>query len=515
MLNEPQQKEEVLSPSGSPMFHIMIVVNILYILAELTFNIVLLKVVSAEVSLNDIQEVEVLGRGLAAFGFTFILLKVLQGKSLDIKKRIIIMSVVTVVAYPLFYIGQEKLVDYLAENSSPETRSKMGNIHLLKTGLLNGALELDSVPYNKELKDMPESKAFITNIALFMMNNDKVLGYIGDNKEEVAAAVFESDVIERVRHYNRIHYEVFRNIRSEFSSYNHSLEKLARKESQVFRSVNASYRDLVNYLGSRYKRDRARTEYRGMSFAQYSRTPEIQKFIKDNIKKQGGFEPSGIIDISSPTAMTRSILSEDNKAFNGRISVVEKKYDMKFPRGIKNETDFFNHPEVKKIFKLELGSLYVPIKYSDYWSDEYMSQIFIDNSGTIGANMAKDFVDKVTDPEESKAIVKAMIIPPIALFLSLLFAFLNFAILVKTIIDSWAQEKSFVGYVAVFFLILSLLILPTLLENKYTESDSYTKVIRPVKEHSVIIAAAVTWVMKFEPFIYKYVSPYVNEKNIL
>jgi len=61
------------------MFHIMIAVNVLYVLAELIFNIVLLKVVSAEVSLNDIQEVETLGRGLAAFGFTFIILKLFQG----------------------------------------------------------------------------------------------------------------------------------------------------------------------------------------------------------------------------------------------------------------------------------------------------------------------------------------------------------------------------------------------------------------------------------------------------
>lgn len=497
------------------MFHIMVFVNVVYILAEITFNIVLLKVVSAEVRLDDIHEVESLGRGLAAFGFTFILLKLLQGTRLDIKKKIVIMSVVTVVAYPLFYMGQKKLIDHLAESSSSETRSKMGNIHMLKTGLLNGALELDSVPYNKEIKDMPESKAFITNIALFMMNNDRVLKYIEDNKEEIAATVFENDVIERVWHYNRMHHEVVRNLSNEFSYYNYNLEKLSRKEIQVSRLVNANYRDLVNYLKSRYKRDSKRTEYRGMSFAQYSRTPETQKFIKNNIKKQGGFEPSGIIDISLPSAMTRSILSEHSKAFNDRISAVEKKYGMKFPRGIKNETVFLNHPEVKKILKAELGPLYVPIKYSDYWSDEEMSQIFIDNSGAIGATMAKDFLSKGTDSEESKAIVKAMIIPPIALFLSLLFAFINLAILIKTIIDSWMQKKSFAGNVAVLSLILSLLLLPTLLTNKYTESDSYTKVIRPVEEHSVIIAAAVTWVMKFEPFVYKYGSPYVNEKNIL
>lgn len=497
------------------MFHIMIVVNALYILAELTFNIVLLKVVSAEVRLDDIQEVQALGRGLAAFGFTFILLKVLQGTKLDIKKKIVIMSAVTVVAYPLFYMGQEKLIDHLAENSSPETRSKMRNIHMLKTGLLNGALELDSVPYNKEIKDMPESKAFITNIALFMMNNDRVLKYIEKNKEEIAATVFENDVIERALHYNRMHYKVVRNTRNKFNGYNYNLEKLVRKESQVSRLVNKNYRDLVKYLNTRYKRDRKRTEYRGMSFAQYSRAPETQRFIKNNIKKQESLEPSGIIDISSPSAMTRSILSEDSKAFNDSISAVEKKYDMKFPRGIKNETVFLNHPEVKKILKAELGPLYVPIKYTDYWPDKEMSQIFIDNSGAIGANMAKDYVNKGTDPEESKAIVKAMIIPPIALFLSLLFAFINLAILVKTIIDSWTQKKRFGGNVAVLSLILSLLLLPTLLTNRYTESDSYAKVIRPVKEHSVIIAAAVTWVMKFEPFVYKYGSPYVNEKNIL
>ena len=116
------------------MFHIMIVVNVLYVLAELIFNIVLLKVVSAEVSLNDIQEVETLGRGLAAFGFTFIILKLFQGIGLDIKKKIIIMSFVTVVTYPLFYIGQEKFIDGWAENSSPELEVKWEIFTFLKQG---------------------------------------------------------------------------------------------------------------------------------------------------------------------------------------------------------------------------------------------------------------------------------------------------------------------------------------------------------------------------------------------
>ncbi len=498
---------------GALMFYIMFVVNFLYILAELTFNIVLLKVVSAEVSMGDIQEVEVFGRGLAAFGFTFMLLKLLQGTRLGVKRKIVFMSVVTVVAYPLFYVGQEKLVDSLAENSSPETRSKMGSIHLLKKGLLNGALEVDSVPYNKEIKDLPESKAFITNIALFMMSNDRVLNYVEDNREEIASAVFERDLIERVKHYSWVHYEVVRNVRHEFSNYTYNLEKLARKENQVSRLVNENYEDLVKYLKFMYKRDRGRVEYRGMSFIQYSKAADIQSFIKSRIETKGGGEPSGEIDVSSPSAMTRSILSEDFKAFNDGISAVEIKYDMEFPRGVKDEVDFINHPEVRKILKVELGALYVPIKYPDVWSEEERIQVLIENSGTIGANMGRDFIRKCSDPDTSKAVVKAMIIPPIALFLSLLFVFINLAILARTIVGGFVQGGG--ANIAALFLIISLLFLPALLTNKYTESGSYAKVIRPVMEHSVLVAAAVTWVMKFEPFVYKYVSPYVNEKNVL
>lgn len=495
------------------MLHIMVAVNVLYILAEIVFNIVLLKVVSAEVRLGDIQEVEVFGRGLAAFGFTFILLKMLQGARLDVKKKIVFMSVVTVIAYPLFYIGQEKFIDNLAENSSPEVRRKMGNIHLLKTGLLNGSLEINSVPYSKEIKDMPESKVFIANIALFMMNNHGVLGYIENNKEEIAAAVFEGDVIERVQRYNWMHYEVVRNVRHEFIIYSYSLERLARKESRVSRLVNEGYGDLVKYLRFMYKRDRGRAEYRGMSFIQYSKAADVQGYIKRSIEKKGGIEPSGVIDISSSSAMARSILSEDSKAFSDGISAIEKKYDMKFPRGVKNEVDFINHPEVRKILKVELGALYVPIKYSDYWSDEEMEQVLIENSGAIGANMGRDFISKGADPNVSKSIVKAMIIPPIALFLSLLFAIVNFAIFARTIIGGCVHGRA--GNFAALCLIVSLLLLPTLLANKYTESGSYSNVIRPVMEHSILIAVAVTWVMKFEPFVYKYGSPYVNEKNIL
>ncbi len=183
------------------MFYVLLLVNIFYVCAEFLFNFILLNTASTQVDINDIHAVEILGRSLAAFGFTFIFWKLIESKNIKTLKKVFLITIVSLIAYPSFYYGQEKLVNSLAENSSLETREKIHDLFLLKQGLVVGALQLDSIPYSEEIKDLPESKTFISNLPLFMLGNDAVSNFLKENRKAVAANVFKTDVLENPSKY--------------------------------------------------------------------------------------------------------------------------------------------------------------------------------------------------------------------------------------------------------------------------------------------------------------------------
>src|SRR5690606_33333879 len=72
---------------------------------------------------------------------------------------------------------------------------------LVKQGLINGSLQLNTVPYNESIKDLPESKVFISNISLFLINNDAVINYVKGNKEKVAQHVFSKEIEKNMDKY--------------------------------------------------------------------------------------------------------------------------------------------------------------------------------------------------------------------------------------------------------------------------------------------------------------------------
>ena len=114
------------------LFYTMLAINLIYVAIEFLFNFILLNTTSSQVSMDDIHYVEVVGRCLASFGFTFIVWKIIQSKkSFTTLKKIMLMIISGVIVYPTFYIAQEKFVDYLAENASVETKEKNNYLFLV------------------------------------------------------------------------------------------------------------------------------------------------------------------------------------------------------------------------------------------------------------------------------------------------------------------------------------------------------------------------------------------------
>jgi len=500
------------------MFYVMILINMIYVSAEFVFNFILLNTASTQVSLDDIHTVEILGRSLAAFGFTFIFWKIIQGKNIIVVKKIIIMMLVAAITYPAFYFAQEKAVNSLASNSSLETREKMNDLFLLKQGLINGALQLNSVPYNETIKDLPESKTFISNISLFMINNDTVQNYIKSNKEKIAAHVFAVEVQKNTSKYAEMYARFYKETDELYRNYDVLNEQRKVDVRKAGIITDSSYSDMEKKLRWMYRKEHDMSAYIGMSYEQYVNTPKLKQLIKDEVKKKHGIILTRNFNPANKDSLKAAMQGTVSDKYDSGNTAMKTKYGFTLPSNIESKDEFYANPNVKKMLREKLGNLYFDNVYGQYalrGMNDDDNTIIKNHSEEIGRGLAKEFLKKDLSSDEGSSLVKAMIVPPIALLLSLLFAFINFFILIKAVSEKFmygrVSKPSRYSNIVVAVLILLLILLPTVLGNKYTESDSYQKVYKNMEEYNSVMAHGVNWIMKFEPFVYNYGETFIKK----
>src|SRR5690606_29234143 len=105
-----------------------------------------------------------------------------------------------------------------------------------------------------------------------------------------------------------------------------------------------------------------------------------------------------------------------------------------------------------------MGVFYVEGIKPDMSKAQFEKQV----ASKISVNIAEQFLNKDLDSVEGKQVVKAMIVPPIALILSLLFGFINAVILVKTVISK-IVKANFVSNIIAIASIGILLAVPAVL----------------------------------------------------
>ncbi len=185
--------------------------------------------------------------------------------------------------------------------------------------------------------------------------------------------------------------------------------------------------------------------------------------------------------------------------------------------------EFKSHPEVIKKLKKEMGDFYDDDLYRSWLnlgkSEKDMLIIMKNHSDAIGLAFSKNFVNQDLMSNDVTSIVKAMIVPPIALILSLSFAFINIFILIKSIskkiMIGRIKNAKMYSNVLVTVLVFCLFILPASLSNKYVESEAYKKVYDKMSDHNIIMAVSVDWIMKLEPFVYKSGSKFIEGEEMI
>lgn len=509
-------------------YALFFLINILYISFEVFFNFTLLNVVSnSSATIEDIHSLEDIGRFLAASGFSLLFWKFIHSKGYHKKwnqtfiSSIIIGSIITTISFFSFYEAQNKYIDHLAKNFSNETKQKIYDLQLLKKGLISGNLELQNIPYNVEMSDNTESKTFIIGLPLFLINNEKTLSHIEKNREKIANHIYGSEIREDPEKIIPIYRKVLIDIDTFFSDYREISKNKYNDMNYAKKTALNSFSKMHYQLKRKYKYTRTR-----MSYNSWVNTAEIKNLIINKIRSEyklnvtKDFNP--IDKKSYMNALIYSVADQYNNEYENKIK--SNNYP-KVPLGIMEKNKFYKHPEIVLLLKKSLGAFYFEADSFGNYGFRTRTTLFedknliIQNSSKISKALTKEHINKNINSEEVHNIVKAMIVPPIALILSIFFAFINLFLLIKgisfKIFSKFNKYPKLYSNIIMYLLVSILLTMPLILNNSYTEKEAYQKVYKNMSDNNKLLAFSANWILRFEPFIYTYAEniPFINLKE--
>lgn len=259
------------------MFWFLLLVNIFYLTLELVFNVSLLNIASSSQSYEDIHHIELFGRFLSSFGFTFIFWKIIStNKKLNTHGKLLSIFLISLFVYPVAFYGQYFLINKLSNNVTDQTKKSSYALVLLQDGLKTGVINLGLKSYTKDTLNTPENKTFSVLNSILILQNPTALNYINSNLEAISYKIFS----EKSRSISSQKYEQI-NALIDLESEKFWNEYLSSKQRIEQEQKNSSYKIIQKYdqINANVKlswRDYHRWQER------YSRT--LQDFYEKNLE---------------------------------------------------------------------------------------------------------------------------------------------------------------------------------------------------------------------------------------
>jgi Fe-S cluster biosynthesis and repair protein YggX len=165
-----------------------IIVNLVYLVIELSFNARLLDV-SANLSPDmDYAQLEVYGRTISAAGATILAWRLLVPfrPGLNLLRLVLKFSLIALIVFPLVFVGQKKLIDGLVDKAAAETLRSAEILTLLKYGIANGFVEIEQLAIDDLTMQMAEGKMFITLSGLLAYNASEMREVLETRLDRIA-----------------------------------------------------------------------------------------------------------------------------------------------------------------------------------------------------------------------------------------------------------------------------------------------------------------------------------------
>ncbi|MDR1887796.1 MAG: hypothetical protein LBQ81_00130 [Zoogloeaceae bacterium] len=411
---------------------LLLVCTGVYLLCELSFNARLLDVVGGSASSDEIHHIEHYGRllsGTAAGLFLWQFLLMLRHKKRnftdsdneeDVKSVYIpsfpgIVFALVVCVFGVYH-GLEKLVDTLVESSSPAFRRQAINLSLIQRALVNDKVILSGMDETPGLYNKPEGKAFLALFPLIAISVEDLDEKIEHAKKDLLRDAFVEKTGGVQGYYDNAYVKAIQGATAQWKEYR-GLEVgpflNARIQPETDRVHNKSWREYKEMDSKCYRNGRKSIF-----------TPNCLRKVDGHVREylhdpkwqhddEAGFR-AGI-----EKQVRAEVIEEVRKngiEVNGR----------KVPPGL-SQAQFIAHPAVQSDLREKLNlpqTTKIPLSID---RQGFIRQLYEPMLAALTAKAlanynapAMDYADGAPLAEQGRDAARSVLVPPVALFFSLL-----------------------------------------------------------------------------------------------
>lgn len=509
----------------------LLIIEILYVLSEFAFNAALLNAASGLVRDDQaLHRIEVVGRILSGVGLSILLYwtvfrKKLVEESVSTGLKSLVKSLV--ICVPAMYIGQKVLVDTLLVNgTSGAQRQYAETLILMKTGLQNGIVKMNNLDLSKGNSD-PGEMAFVSVMGAILLGVPEYADILAKNEEAIARRVNEITSREAADKAYPAYYDASKKIIDGFKDYTEASQEYASKTSSA-RNPSAYWPQVARQTQDGYaKYSKASSYYSNMPAKRFEEKFGYPKGIKNLTEFRRTFSTIEIInlELGKVGLMLSPKWDGTERSFSTSITTVgnsiwAQKIAEKGMPGLPPGLSFKGYEQsaaMQNQLKGRMGDMYVGgLRVGLSKSDFISTVIMPKNEHAIREWIAKaktrshDLEDGGSREEEGKQFIRALVVPPIALILSLFFSLLTLAklpIRAISFVDKYQGDIGWVTKARRFIMagdLVAILSLPLARsESKIMNTKIFELMSKKAKDTIPLGNVGVVWLIKGEPIIYK------------
>lgn len=477
---------------------IMLVLTATYLSVELGFNARLLDIVGGTATAEEIDSIEIYGRWISGAALTLFVWSGVFKKAFAAKLHAVQLSIKLIlwaaVCCVAMYALQEAIIRTVVTVSSGEARGRAAILVPVARILTKENVRLTGLDVTPQDYQTPEGKSFLATFALQAL----AVPEVGNKMRKVADAMFGRIAEEARGGSNRAYLAYVESQRA--------IEKQFRGE---YASGNQSYQTALGDIPARQQTAWADYE---RSLAQNRWTPTTVPTIyagrvRSNVQKKvlvpNNWRPSDRTTFNAAVAqrVQREALNEFTKKSNGVAPNLTL-------------AQFMVDPNVQKKWRQTLG-ISGFVKIPPNLSEKQFAATMFDE--VIAADVSKLKSDRMALPQSyddggvrsklGRESIRALAVPPIALFFSLLGALTHlFKCMLWTAkifanVSSSAVFLSFVVYLSVAIAV------PLTLTNRFTEQSLFKKLEGDTRQQmpigtGYVVAGMVRWAIQMQHYFY-------------
>lgn len=509
----------------------LLIIEIVYVLTEFAFNAALLNAASGLVRDDQaLHNIEIAGRILSGVGLSILMYwavfrKKLVEESLQTGFKAFAKSLV--ICVPLMYAGQTIIVDtFLVNGTTGQQRQYAETLILMKTGIQNGAVRMNNLELSRGGTD-PSEMAFVSVMGAILLSVPEYATVLAKNEEAIARRVNQIASNETADKAYPAYYNASKSIIDGYKEYAKASNEYLSKVGRV-PSTSAIWSKVEKKTSHGY--------------AQYSKAASYySNMSKERFMQKFGY-PKGIRSLTEFRSTLRTIelinldlddagLMVDTK-WNGQpgsfASALKKKGGSEWnvemgkrglggiPPGLAFK-GFEQSHIIQGQLKEHMGSIYASNMRVGLSKSDFTEQVIMPkNEASIrqwiqnAKDRSADLEDGGSREEDGRKFVRALIVPPIALILSLFFSLLTLAklpIRAISFVDKYKGDIPWVTKARRFIMagdLVAILSLPLAKsDSKIMQSSLFEMMSKKAKDVVPLGDVGIVWLIKGEPIIYK------------